>query len=333
MTRSRSFGLALVAPLLLAWASFAGSAAAAPPREAGLGGVLTGEAHQQWVEGKRMYQDASDDKGYERALAKFRRAYELVPDSRLLFNIAACEKQLKHYGDTVRDLRKYMQLTPSLTTKERDQATDLLKTLEPYVSELTVNANVEGATVTLDADTVGTTPISGTVLIEAGKRHLHATKAGMVPFEQDLDVPGGGPSSVSIMLRPDTPPAHLEITTDGHADITLDGQPVGADGVFRGMVKSGPHSIHVEEKGKVPKDEQLSILDGEQRSVTMTLDDDHHGVPVWAWFVGGAVVAGGLATAGYFIFRPGDVKDPGPVGNLSPGAVTPSSRLGVIHFQ
>ncbi len=341
MTRSRLLGRPLAAPLLLASAVFIATAtsgstahAAPPPHEQGLGGALTGEAHEQWVDGKRIYQEASDDKGYQLALTKFRRAYELVPDARLLFNIAACEKQLKHYGDTVRDLRRYMQLTPSLTVKERDQAIDLLKTLEPYVSELTVNSNVEGALVTLDDEPLGTTPISGTVLIEAGARHLHATKSGMGAFDQKLDVPGGGPSAVTITLVPEIHQGRLDVEVhNDQAVIFLDDAPVGSEGRFNGPVTSGTHRLHLEAKGKQPDDETIAISDGQPISISKTLQDPpSHGVPAWVWIAGGVVVAGGLATAGYFIFKPGDIKDAGPTGNLPPGSVTPMGRMGVVHF-
>ena len=339
MTRFRHLTFALAAPLLFGVGANVASVATASrafaaPREPGLGGALTGEAHDQWVQGKQMYQDASDDKGYERALVKFRRAYELIPDSRLLFNIAACEKQLRHYGDTVRDLRKYMQMTPSLTTKERDQAVDLLKTLEPYVSELTVQSSTDGVLVTVDDAPLGTTPIAGTTLIESGKRHFHATKDGMKPFDQVVDVAGGGPSTVSIAMQKEIHQAHLAITASDHAIIEIDGAPVGADGRYQGILDSGTHTLRVEAKGKLTHDEQITVVDNEPRTMSVTLDDEpHKGVPVWLWVAGGVVVAGGLATAGYFIFKPADVQDKGPLGNLSPGSVMPSRQLGVFHFQ
>jgi hypothetical protein len=331
--RSRQLLFALAGPLLV-FATIAADASAAPPREPGLGGALTGEARDQWIQGKQAYQDASDDKGYERALVKFRRAYELIPDSRLLFNIAACEKQLRHYGDTVRDLRKYMQMTPSLTQKERDLAVDLLKTLEPYVSELTVVSSTDGVAVSIDDAPLGTTPITGTTLIESGKRHVHGTKDGMKPFDQILEVAGGGPSSVNLVMIKEVHQAHLAITATDHAVIEIDGKPVGADGHYDGFVDSGTHSLRVQAQGKAPHDEQITLVDNEPRTMTVTLDDEpHKGVPAWIWVAGGVVVAGGLATAGYFLFKPGDIQDHGPLGNLSPGSVMPSSRLGVFHFQ
>src|SRR6187399_1311780 len=96
MTAARFFAvLVALVPLL----GSSGRADAAPPRAPAadeprsLSDVLTGEAKTHYDIARILYRDG-DHAG---ALAKFRRAYEISHDVRLLWNMAACEKNLRHY--------------------------------------------------------------------------------------------------------------------------------------------------------------------------------------------------------------------------------------------
>lgn len=58
-----------------------------------LADTLTGDAKAEYEAGKLLYQDGD----FKNALAKFQKAQELSKDARLSWNIAACEKNLRHY--------------------------------------------------------------------------------------------------------------------------------------------------------------------------------------------------------------------------------------------
>jgi hypothetical protein len=58
------------------------------------------------------------------------------------------------------------------------------------------------------------------------------------------------------------------------------------------------------------------VQDGQLTTVLVTLSRppaQPKGISAWIWLTGGAVVAAGLGTGAYFLFRPGDKGPPPPV--------------------
>ena len=69
-------------------------AAESPPPPPSLSESLSGAAKAEYDAGKLLYQDGD----YAGAQLKFRAAYETSKDPRLLWNMAAAEKNLRHYA-------------------------------------------------------------------------------------------------------------------------------------------------------------------------------------------------------------------------------------------
>ena len=81
------------------------ASAATPPTPAPLTKSLTGEAKAAYDSGRLLFEDG-DSPG---ALAKFSRAYDVSHDARLLWNMASCEKELRHYGRAAALIGRYLQ--------------------------------------------------------------------------------------------------------------------------------------------------------------------------------------------------------------------------------
>jgi hypothetical protein len=67
---------------------------------------------------------------------------------------------------------------------------------------------------------------------------------------------------------------------------------------------------------------ELALADGDNRTLSVTLEPENKGggVPAWVWVTGGVVLAGGAAVGGYFAFHKTEAQP--QVGTLSPGTVT-----------
>jgi hypothetical protein len=74
----------------------------------------------------------------------------------------------------------------------------------------------------------------------------------------------------------------------------------------------------------------VAVRDNETRTVAVTLQAQPKTgvVPMWAWIVGGAVVATGAAIGGYFLFKPGETTGQPTPGSLSPGSTPISFHFG-----
>ena len=104
------------APAALAQA--APPAAEAPPAAAPaaapapLSESLSGMARAEYAAARILYEDGD----YQGALQKLRSAYDSSKDARLLWNMAACEKNLRHYALALGLVERYVSDGGALVT-------------------------------------------------------------------------------------------------------------------------------------------------------------------------------------------------------------------------
>src|SRR5262249_21577311 len=132
------------------------------------------------------------DGDYKLALIEFRRAYDLAPTYKVLFNIGQVNFQLNNYADAQRAFEQYMKdggsQVPGPRRAEVEKALADLKARTAYV---TVKTNVEGATVSIDGRSVGATPLPSKLLIDAGEHRIIAVKEGFLNGERAMSLAGG----------------------------------------------------------------------------------------------------------------------------------------------
>src|SRR2546423_659536 len=95
---------------------------------------------------------------FTEALAEFTRAYELAPAPIVLYNIAACHRELSHYGDAVKFYNRFLTEGAGKAPKDRlAAAKSELDVLLGRIAKITVAAP-DGAAIALDARPLGTMP-------------------------------------------------------------------------------------------------------------------------------------------------------------------------------
>jgi hypothetical protein len=287
-----------------------------PPSPPGLSETLTGDAKADYESGKLLFGDG-DAAG---ALVKFKSAYEKSKDPRLLWNVAACEKNLRHYSKALPYLRQYLaEGGARLTDQDKKEAEELIKAIEPLTTRLKLDVNEPGAEVFIDDERVGTTPI-GPLVVDIGSRKIRVHKQDFEEVLREVQVAGGAEMPLEIKLARIVHEGRINVRAPADATIEIDGKTVGV-GTWSGTLPSGGHTLRVTAQKKRPYQTELYLQDKESREVGVTLEaEPSKGLPAWAWIAGGVVVVGGLTTAGILIFKPED-KYEGPSGNLSPGIV------------
>jgi hypothetical protein len=285
------------------------SGAPAQPSEGGLAPLsetLTGEAKAEYAAARILYEDGD----YQGALNKLDVAYRQSGDARLLWNMAAAEKNLRHYAKVMKLIERYLDAgAPYVTDADRQQAEELLTTMRGFVSNVTFTVQPEGASVMVDEQLIGKSPFSGPVQLDFGDRVVRVTKPGYAPEELQLKLEGGSPASVAVNLVAEVHQGTLRVVTDPRTAIRIDGKVV-ASGMWSGVLPSGPHTVQLEEANKIPQSTEVVVEDGATRTLDIHLhdkvSDSGSGVPTWLWITGGAVAAAALGTGGYFLFK----KDP-----------------------
>ena len=292
-----------------------------PPALPTLAETLVDDAKADYASGKLLYSDGD----YAGALVKFSAAYERSKDSRLLWNMAACEKNLRHYARSLRLVRQYLKEGDALTEQDKAEARDLVNVMEPFTATLQVNVNESGAELSIDEEAIGATP-TPPVVVDIGTRKIRIRKTDYEEVVKDVPVGGAAKVTLDVALVRVVHEGRLNVRTAKDAIISVDARVVGT-GAWAGVVASGGHTLKVTAPKMRTYLAEVLIQDRESRDLSVTLEaEPSRGVPAWAWIGGGVLVAGGLAAAGYFIFR-GEDSYQGPSGNLNPGIVQASRPI------
>lgn len=310
---------ALSVPSLLPGVAIAqaaeGEAAIAPPRP--LAESLTGMAKAEYEAGRVLY----SDKDFANAVLKFQRAYELSNDPRLLWNVAVCEKNLRRYSRMLATIRRYEHEAANvLTQEEREQAAEIIKTVEAFVSTLELRVSEEGAEVFIDDDLIGTTPLAEAPIVDVGTRRIRVTKPGFKDVALTREIAGGGTVLVEVALEEEIHRGRLIVSAGPNDFISIDGKPM-ARGTWEGWLPSGGHTLRVTAEGMQAYQSEVLIQDDQVRRIDIALNPlpKSGATQTVLWIVGGAAVAAGAAVGGYFLFKP---SQPQPVeGTINPHVV------------
>lgn len=304
-------------------------AAVAPPAAPSLAESLSGTAKADYDAAKLLF-GVGD---FGAALIKFSSAHDASHDPRLLWDVATCEGKLHHYAKAVGLLRVYLKEGGGLLSdQDRSDADQTIKAMEPLTSTMRVSVNEPGASVYLDEQLVGQTPLEP-LLVDIGVHTLRVQKDGFEGSAQEVTVSGGAQLSMDFHVRPIVHEGHVSVHAGPNDAIAVDGRPVGV-GAWTGALTSGGHTVRVTAEGMLAYQSEVLVQDGQSRDIGVSLDPEPRKglLPAWAWVAGGVVLAGGLGTGAYFLFKPTS-QYTGPAGNLGPGLVQASAPIHLGHLE
>jgi hypothetical protein len=324
---SLSSSLGLLPRHVLAQAPAAGSPAAPSvetPVSAGapapLSDSLQGMARADYAAARILYEDGD----YAGAYTKLEAAYGASKDPRLLWNMAACEKALRHYANVIELLERYLNEGKDLVGSDDRQATaELMETVREFVNELGLDVSPDGTRVSVDGTFVATAPLARPLRLDMGKRKLRFEKPGYVAHEAEMELSGGKSAELKVVLEPELHQGTLRIIADASAVISVDGHPVGT-GMWSGTLPSGTHAVVIDAAGKQSHKTDVVIRDRDTSSLHVNLVDEgparqstSSNGALW-WIVGGVALAG-AGVGSYFLLRSDDERgqpDGGSLGSV-----------------
>lgn len=266
-------------PVALAWLFLClagtGSARAEPntPDAAAVAGQGDSSAEhmrskESFDRGVRLFQNGN----VIGALAEFRAAYAIHPNSAALQNIALCQKTLFRYGAAKKTL------TALLARHERELSAAERNTILATINELsthigTVKLSVEPATaqVSLDGSALDAQELSLPLELDVGEHHLHLEAVGYEPTERVLSIAGGSNAPQSISLKP-THGFLTVLAPDARSAIAIDGRAVAFDS-YTGALVPGRHVIQVYRSGYEPYEAIVELEAGQAVTIRGKLGD------------------------------------------------------------
>ena len=236
-----------------------------------------GEAKERFARGLHLFENG-DNGG---ALAEFKRAYDLVPNRLVLYNIAQVYASMGKPVEAVQSLEKVLADPGALKPEYLERARTAKDEQERRIGTLDVAVNVPAA-IEVDGVKVGDAPLAQPVRVAAGEHIVGALAQGYLPLRQTTTVAGSAKASLSFELQPtEAHLAHVEIRCPvPDAEVLIDHVPVGKTPLAASVaVLPGPRVIEIQRPGYATARRELSLSDGAHGEVAMDLDETVYGGP------------------------------------------------------
>jgi hypothetical protein len=234
------------------------------------------EARERFDRGLSLFNDG-DNAG---ALAEFRRAYDLIPNALVLYNIGLVYAQMGRPVEAVDALDKLLAAPGSLAEDKLTRAKRTRDDQAQRIAELSVVTSVP-ATIEVDNVAVGSAPLTAPLKISGGVHVVGAVAAGYVPSRKEVTVAGGQKAEVSLELaQMQGRAAHLTLRTHlPAADVFIDDQATGKTPLSQSITLApGPHKIELRRAGYESARQDIALGEGATGEVTLEPEEDKSAV-------------------------------------------------------
>lgn len=249
------------------------------------------------------------DGRYKEAIEKFQRAFEIVRDIELLYNIGVSYQNLEAWQECVSFMERYLE--KAAVGPKRDRAENTRKSCEARIErdqELTIESTPPGAKVYIDdraRGVVGTTPFRN--YVKPGSHRIWVELDGYEPTDQTIEVQKATPFRMNVQLSQVQNRGWLFVDcTVIDATVYIDGKNVGLTPFQAPLAYgAGSHQVVVERDGYTRFSAQVKVDKGRLARVDAHLVQTEHNSswrsPLgWTMNVLGILAIGGGVTAFFF---------------------------------
>ena len=142
---------------------------------------------------------------------EFKRAYEMVPSYKILYNLGQVSYQRHDYASALRYFRQYLEEGgAAIATDRRLEVESDVVRLEGRVGKLEVQTIEAGAEILIDDVAVGLSPLKAPILVNNGRRKVEVIARSGEHRTRLVDVAGDEVVRVSfprLVLQPPEPPS------------------------------------------------------------------------------------------------------------------------------
>jgi tetratricopeptide (TPR) repeat protein len=172
-------------------------AASVPGLHPGSAWAQDNDASAHFERGMTFFKDGD----YVAAMVEFKKAYEIDPNYRGLYNLGQTSKELRDYAASLDSFERYLAEGGSEIDPERKKKVEgWVAELREKIGRVTLTTNVPGAEITVDDVLVGKTPLAKPVTMNAGRRRVVVTKDGYAPLTRFIDVAGTETKTLALDL-------------------------------------------------------------------------------------------------------------------------------------
>jgi len=256
-------------------------------------------AGSHFERGLQLYNDAED----RLALIEFERAYQLVPNYKVQYNIAQVSIQIGRYARAVHALEQYLKDGGDEISPERraDVEKDL-KMLAGRTARVNITSNVSGAEILLDETTVAQIPMTEKLLMDAGEHRLTVRARGYQPRVEQVTLAGGDDVEFNFDLtevKKEEPMVIVkEVQKPDQAPVEEEFPYVTVGWVTTGVLAAGAVTAGVIGLNSKNKLDDLAEPDPEQDPEEVKRQQDAEKKKAQNWFLASDIMTGAAVVAG-----------------------------------
>lgn len=169
-------------------------------------------AGKHFERGLELYQEGE----YALALIEFERAYDLVPDYRVQYNVGQVSIQVARYARALSALNNYLEDGGELIPEERRAEVEKdIEMLKGRTAKVAITSNIDGAEIVVDDLVIGTTPMDDPALLDAGVHRIEVRHTDYQTKRDQVTLAGGDSIDLSFELVPVEKPEVVVIEKPG----------------------------------------------------------------------------------------------------------------------
>ena len=211
------------------------------------------------------------------ALAEFKRAYELIPNPVVLYNMGLVYAAMNHPVEAADALDRYLsQAGEKALPQQRAHATKVRDEQAARVARLLVVTD-HPATIQVDGVEAGRTPMSEPLRLASGAHTIAALAPGYQPTRRELTLAGQVTETVTLaLLATETGAAHLVVSTSlPAATVWINDKQVGATPLPASVaVTPGEVRVELKRDGYRTASRVLHVDQGATAKVDLTPEED-----------------------------------------------------------
>lgn len=246
------------------------TAVAQPKKPRTVAEELPADARREWNAGLTLFGDGN----FKAAIVQFQRVYDMTKNPRVLPNLALAYKNAKNYAKALQTFERAIAEGGSVfAPKDLQDLKDSAAALRPYVSTLEITSNEAGATVTIDGEEIGTTPLPKPVDVSVGSHQVTVAKKDFRDQTRTVDVLPSKPASARFDLEATVVTALVSVTVEGapKANLRIDGIDMGP-APYQGRIAVGkPHTFEASAGGFTTAKQTITPDKAEPFNVVLTM--------------------------------------------------------------
>ncbi len=248
-------------------AASAGSAASAASAAA-----TKAEARQRFDQGLRLFEKGEN----AAALAEFKRAYDLIPNILVLYNIGLVYAAMDRPVDAVDALDKVLDGASGLAPSQAQKARQVRADQAARIAEIMVVTD-KPAVIEVDGVELGRTPLERPLRLASGAHVLSALAPGCLPARRELTLAGRTTQTLTLALLPtESSNAHLTLMVPvPGVEVFVNGQRAGLTPLATSVaVAPGAAVIELRRSGYRDAKRTIQVDEGSNGSLSFDLEED-----------------------------------------------------------